>query len=114
MELAGLLVSSVGFLLTLTGVAVAIHQASAARKAVSQSTDLLERTKLLAESHSEMSRLIGEISVIDAYMARELGMKHPDMDLLANQYRALLNRAIRLMGSETALQKMVGELSGPS
>jgi hypothetical protein len=112
MELAGLLVSSVGFLLTLTGVGIAIHQANAARKAVGQSNDLLERTKLLAESHSEMSRLIGEISVIDAYMARELGMKNPDFDLLAKQYGALLNRAIRLMGSELALRQMVGELSG--
>lgn len=110
MELAGLLISSIGFILTLAGVAIAIHQASDARRLAAQANELLEQMKSLAEAHTQMSKTVGEISVIDAYMTRELGDPTPDMELIARQYAALLTRAIRLVGGEAALQDMVGEL----
>jgi len=109
-ELAGLLVSIIGFALTLIGLAIAIRQANSARDLAGQATTLLEHVKDLSEAQARTAKTVGEISVIDAYMTREFSQHSPDMEVVAKQYGALLARAVTLVGSEKALREMVGEL----
>lgn len=111
MELAGLLVSIVGFALTFIGVGIAIYQARSARELAEQATTLLNHVNVMSEAQARTAKTVGEISVIDAYMAREFSTPSPNMEVLAKQYGALLARAIQLVGGEAALREMVGELS---
>jgi hypothetical protein len=107
---AGLVVSSVGFVLTFIGVGFATYQARSAKDLAKRATDLLAQVKELDESQSRTAKVVGEISIIDAYLSREFSRGAPDTNVVERQYGALLTRALLLVGGEDELQAMVGEL----
>jgi hypothetical protein len=108
--LAGLVVSSVGFVLTLIGVSFAAYQARSAKELASNANDVLEQVKELDEAQSRTAKVVGEISIIDAYLTREFSQGPPNEQVVERQYGALLSRALILAGGEDALRDMVGEL----
>lgn len=111
MEVVSLVVSIVGFVLTLIGVGIAIYQSRSAKLVAEQANRLIQHVTDFSKAQAHTAKTVGEISIIEAYMAREFSMPIPNMNVIGRQYGALLGRAIELVGGEATLREMVGELN---
>lgn len=94
LSIASLAISAAASLLTICGVGFAIRQ-------------ILDGNRLLRHVQ-QMARVLGEISIINAHIARDLST-HGDIDLLPKEYAVLLDRAVVLLGDSGLLEDLIGE-----
>jgi hypothetical protein len=88
-EIAGLVLGAAGFAISLLALGAAIWQVRDTR---------------------HVSRLQAEITVIEAFLAREFSRHPPRPEKLQKQFLELSNRASELAGGVEALEMMVGGL----